>query len=187
MVNTGARYGPILTSTEIRTENFVLRRPRSSDLDAVAAACQDPEIPRFIPFVPVPYSIGDAQGWLEKVDSEWMESDERTFAIIDETRSEPFLGVVTVGLRDGGTVGYWLAPWARGRGVMTECVSAVVGWARDEQGVQRLFLTTHPDNVASQRVAERAGFVRVGMTDQHDPPFRDESTAAVLFELRGHS
>jgi len=48
--------------------------------------------------------------------------------------------------------------------------------------VRRLLLTTHPENTASQRVAERAGFRRVGMTE-HDPPFRDGATMAVLFEL----
>lgn len=124
----------------------------------------------------------DAQAWLEKVERAWAESDERTFAILDPKRSPGFQGVVTVRLREGGTVGYWLAPWARGRGVMTESVRTVVQWARGEHGVKRLFLTTHPDNVASQRVAERAGFKRIGMTD-HQPPFRDGTTRAALYEL----
>jgi RimJ/RimL family protein N-acetyltransferase len=92
--------------------------------------------------------------------------------------------VVTVRLAEGGTVGYWLAPEARGRGVMTEALRAVVSWAREEHGIRRLVLTTHPDNVASQRVAERAGFVRVGLTE-HAPPFRDGTAHAVLFELDG--
>jgi RimJ/RimL family protein N-acetyltransferase len=90
--------------------------------------------------------------------------------------------VVTVRLREGGPVGYWLAPEARGRGVMTEALRDVVSWAREEHGIGRLVLTTHPDNVASQRVAERAGFVRVGLTE-HEPPFRDGTAHAVLFEL----
>jgi Acetyltransferase (GNAT) domain len=100
-----------LSSTEIRTRNLLLRQPRSSDLKAVAAACQDVEISRFIPFIPVPYDIDDAKQWLEKVEHAWTESKERTFAIIDESESEPFQGVVTARLCEGGTVGYWLAPW----------------------------------------------------------------------------
>ena len=39
----------------------------------------------------------------------------------------------------------------------------VAHWAFDELGVYRLELTTAPDTVASQRVAERAGFTREGM------------------------
>jgi RimJ/RimL family protein N-acetyltransferase len=165
---------------EIRTERLLLRQPRASDLQAVVTACRDPEIPRFIPFVPVPYGEADAEAFLESVDREWQGSESRTFAICEE--DGPLEGVVTVRLRDGGSMGYWLAPSARGRGLMAEAVRAVVGLAREEHGIRRLFLTTHPDNIASQRVAERAGFVRIGWT-RHDPPFRDGTSVAVLFEL----
>jgi RimJ/RimL family protein N-acetyltransferase len=172
---------------ELRAEGgLLLRQPRAGDLDAVVKACSDPDIPRFIPFIPVPYAREDAEAWLQLVTRAWGESDERTFAIIDEERDPQLQGVVTVRLREDGTVGYWLAPWARGRGVMTASVHAIVEWACAVQGVSRLLLTAHPDNVASQRVAERTGFTRVGMTD-HQPPFRDGLTTAVLFEFRRHS
>ena len=45
-----------------------------------------------------------------------------------------------------------------------------------------LRLTTHPDNRASQRVAEKAGFKRIGSTADH-PAFRDGTRTAALFEL----
>jgi RimJ/RimL family protein N-acetyltransferase len=48
--------------------------------------------------------------------------------------------------------------------------------------VRRLELITHPDNVASQRVAEKAGFVREGARI-HDPPFRDGRRESALFAL----
>ena len=52
-----------------------------------------------------------------------------------------------------------------------------------ECGTERpLWLMTHPDNRGSQRVAEKAGFRRVGL-ERHDPPFRDGTTEAVKFEL----
>ena len=173
---------PYRSSVEIRAGDLVLRRPCSADLDAVIDACADPDIRRFVPLVPVPYGMKDAKVWLDSVDRAWKESEERTFTIVDSNAHPALQGVVTVRLREGGTVGYWLAPWARGRGVMTESVRAVVDWARREHGVKRLFLTAHPDNAASQRVAERVGFRRIGMTE-HEPPFLDGTTSAVLFEL----
>jgi len=165
---------------EIRTERLILRQPRAADLRAVVDACQDPDIPRFIPFVPVPYGDDDGRAFLAAVECEWKESDERTFAICGE--DDVLIGAVTVRLRDGGTVGYWLSPPARGHGLMTEAVGAVVRWAREECGIERLSLWTHPENLPSQAVAERAGFVRIGV-GEHTPPFRDGTTLGVRFEL----
>jgi hypothetical protein len=42
---------------------------------------------------------------------------------------------------------------------------------------------THPDNLASQAVAERAAFARRGES-RCDTPFRDGSTVGILFETR---
>jgi len=148
---------------------------------APVAACCDSQIPRFIPFIPLPYSEQDGRSFLAEAERKWKGSDERTFAIV-EYQSDRFLGVVTIRLRDGGSLGFWLSRDARGRGVMTEAVKAVVNWARGEHGIERLYITAHPDNVASQRVAEKAGFVRVGIT-QHEPPFRDGTRTAIRFEL----
>jgi RimJ/RimL family protein N-acetyltransferase len=118
---------------EIIAADLLLRPPQPSDLDAVIAACRDPEIPRFIPVVAVPYEEGDGRAWLAAVERAWQESDERT-SVITERASGALLGAVTVRLREGGTVGYWLAPEARGRGVMTKAVKAAVDWARTEHG-----------------------------------------------------
>jgi RimJ/RimL family protein N-acetyltransferase len=165
----------------IRTERLVLRPPRRTDLRAVVDVFQsDPDIARFIPLVPVPYGDDDFLSWLDAVDRKWEERNEGTFAICG--LDDGIIGAVAVRLREGGTVGYWLAASARGQGLMTEAVRAVVAWARDEHGIKQLFLWTHPDNHASQAVAERAGFVRVGVAE-HDPPFRDGTTLGVKFEL----
>jgi RimJ/RimL family protein N-acetyltransferase len=59
-------------------------------------------------------------------------------------------------------VGYWLVPAARGRGVATQSVRMVARWAFEELGLVRLELLAHPDNVRSQAVAERSGFLREG-------------------------
>jgi RimJ/RimL family protein N-acetyltransferase len=131
----------------------------------------------------VPYELRHAAQWLEKVDQEWDHGSERTFAIV-ETEAPRLLGMISIRLYEGGSLGYWLAPSARGRGFMTQAVEALVRWAMNEQGIRRLTLTTHVENAASQRVALRAGFVRIGEEDGHDPPYRDGSTRRAVFEMR---
>ncbi len=65
-------------------------------------------------------------------------------------------------IEDGeAEVGYGLAESARGQGYASEALAAVVGLAR-EHGVRRMVALTDLDNLPSQRVLQRAGFVRVG-------------------------
>ena len=49
---------------------------------------------------------------------------------------------------------------ARGRGLATAALRLLSRWALDTLPVVRLQLTTHQDNPASQRVAQKAGYTR---------------------------
>lgn len=59
-------------------------------------------------------------------------------------------------------VGYGVRSDARGKGYATEALTAVARWALTEGGLQRVALTANTDNIASVRVAEKAGFRREG-------------------------
>jgi RimJ/RimL family protein N-acetyltransferase len=62
-------------------------------------------------------------------------------------------------------------------------VRLVARWAFDVLGVQRLELTTAPENVASQRVAERVGFTREGVLRGLVATKNDGRRDNVLFSL----
>jgi RimJ/RimL family protein N-acetyltransferase len=59
-------------------------------------------------------------------------------------------------------IGYGVRSDERGRGYATEALVAVSRWMLAEAGIQRAWLTVNVDNVASVRVAEKAGFHREG-------------------------
>jgi ribosomal-protein-alanine N-acetyltransferase len=61
------------------------------------------------------------------------------------------------------TIGFWLLPEARGKGLATRAVRHVSRWALRELALVRLGLLTEPSNELSQRVAERSGFQREGV------------------------
>jgi RimJ/RimL family protein N-acetyltransferase len=65
------------------------------------------------------------------------------------------------------SVGYWLTPEARGRGVATCATRLMAGWAFRGLGLSRVELTCAPDNLASQAVADRCGFVREALLRSH--------------------
>jgi len=52
-----------MDKVELRTERLLLRAPSPSDVEAITAACQDPEIQRRIP-IPVPYTRSDAERYV---------------------------------------------------------------------------------------------------------------------------
>jgi RimJ/RimL family protein N-acetyltransferase len=76
-----------------------------------------------------------------------------------------------------------VAAEARGRGVCTSALRLVSRMALDDLDVQRMELITDPDNVASQRVAEKVGYRREGILRAHlrhpDGRIRD----SVMFSL----
>lgn len=145
-----------------------------ADANAITAACDEAEIARFIPAMPSPYTRADAEAWVERCAGVWRRGESYPFAIV-EAETGALLGSIELG---GGSVGYWVAPGARGRGVATRALRLVCEWTAERP----LRLMTHPDNVASQRVAEKAGFRRVGTTTDH-PRFRDGTREVILFEL----
>ncbi len=59
-------------------------------------------------------------------------------------------------------IGYSTAPQRRGAGVATAAVAAVAQIANADPAIQALIAQTAIDNLASQRVLEKNGFVRIG-------------------------
>ena len=137
----------------------MLRQWRLEDAPAVAAACRDAEIERWLAFVPQPYTEDDARFYIR--DCLQAGSDRTPFAIADAETGEVIGSIdMRINRLRTGHIGYWLAPGARGRGLTAEALLALSRWAFEEHGLGRVELVTDPDNIASQRVAEKAGFTR---------------------------
>ncbi|HLZ65100.1 MAG TPA: GNAT family protein [Aliidongia sp.] len=68
-------------------------------------------------------------------------------------------------------IGYGIVASRRGRGLATAAVAALVDRAARDAAIARLTAETAVDNIASQRVLEKNGFVRAGTrTDPEDGP-----------------
>jgi RimJ/RimL family protein N-acetyltransferase len=80
-------------------------------------------------------------------------------------------------------VGYYLRQDAWGNGYATRALELVADWLLGAGGFAEVVLRTHPDNAASQRVAERAGFVRAGIVREY-AEFKDGTRDAVGYVRR---
>lgn len=151
-----------LPTEVVRTERLVLRPYRPDDAEAVHRACQDVDIQRWT-FVPSPYTEADA---VEFVTQTTVQARAEGRALTTAVEADGQL-VGSAGLHFsrgplGPAVGYWLAPWARGRGYAAEAARALADWAL-RLGAPRVHLMADVGNAASQAVAVRAGFTREGV------------------------
>jgi RimJ/RimL family protein N-acetyltransferase len=143
-----------------------LRMLREDDVPSMVSHCRDPEMQRWTT-VPSPYEREDAYAWIERSRAQWASGESAVFAVALPD-ADGYLGGIDV--RSGpwpvGEIGYGIRREARGRGVATRALRLLARWALDELGLVRLQLVTDVENVASQRVAERAGFTREGVLRQ---------------------
>jgi [ribosomal protein S5]-alanine N-acetyltransferase len=68
-----------------------------------------------------------------------------------------------------GEVSYWVAAQARGRGIATRALALFSAWSFQTASLEVLWLRVHGDNLASQRVAIRAGYRRDPDHDKSQP------------------
>ena len=78
-------------------------------------------------------------------------------------------------------LGYSLLPDWRGRSYAARAVRLVAAWAFEQVGVVRLVAGTSPDNVASQRVLEAAGFRREAVQRSYRPTSEGRRVDNVLY------
>jgi RimJ/RimL family protein N-acetyltransferase len=152
-------------------DDLVLRPWEDGDQESLGTSQRDPEIGRYFG-----RAINSAAG--EPLPDD---PDTPVFAIVE--------GGAVVGVlwfRRGARpfeVGYYLRQDCWGRGLATRSLRLVSDWMLDELGEDEIVLCTHPENVRSQAVAERAGYVRDGAIERY-AEFKDGTTLALRYVRR---
>jgi RimJ/RimL family protein N-acetyltransferase len=135
---------------------ITLRAHTSADIEPVYDVCQDPETQRWTT-IPVPYERRHAEQFLtEQIPAGWRDGSSWAWAIQYDGR---YAGTIDLRPRDGnvGEVGFAVAAWARGHGVMTRALKLIVRYAF-EQGWDRVIWRAFAGNWGSRRVAWKCGF-----------------------------
>jgi RimJ/RimL family protein N-acetyltransferase len=135
----------------------LLRAAEPRDLPAIDAGIHDPDVIRWIG-----PPEGSAHDVLQQNEERWAHgSPTLSICELDGT----CVGKVWLSLsetdRSTASIGYWLLPIGRGRGLATSAVCLLSTWAVREFGITTLRLSTASNNLRSQRVAERSGFRRL--------------------------
>lgn len=169
------------------TDGVVTVRPwgQDGDVQALVAACNDPAIATFLDHIPQPYTRRDAATYLDISRNGWRDGSIMNFAVLVEGSAVGSVGVRMVEHELGvAEIGYWVAAQARGRGVCTRAVRLVSRWVLERPGMARLQLRADDENVASNRVAQNAGFTREGvLRSSHYNPRLGRRVDFVMYSL----
>ncbi len=143
---------------EIQLDSCKLRPWREGDEDSLVRHADDVDVWRNLrDRFPHPYTIEDAREWIELNAGQ---DPVLNFAIEVEGAAVGGIGLIPGEdiYRRTAELGYWLGRACWGRGIMTEAVRAMAGYAFTRLDLDRLFACLFPWNLASVRVLEKTGF-----------------------------
>lgn len=155
----------------LTTERLRIGPFSAEDAEEVRAACQDPDIQRWIP-VPSPYELHHAEEFIGLTVPEGWRNDTEYTLSVRPREGGPLIASTSLHHPQSGLhhpqsgsweIGFWTAKEHRGRGYATEITLAMARWAFTELACTRLEWRAEVGNTGSRIVAERAGFTIEGV------------------------
>jgi len=157
---------------ELHGPGVVLRRWREDDVPRVAEACSDPQTQAWLPGLPAPYTLADAQWYVGSREEQHARGGGIYWCVAaaEDDRCVGSIGLMN--LVEAGAapeIGYWTHPDARRRGLMTTATRLVLRHAvldveEGGLGLPRVTLRAAAANAASNAVAVGAGLTRTGIS-----------------------
>jgi [ribosomal protein S5]-alanine N-acetyltransferase len=147
----------------IETERLLLRKPRIEDARTIFEGwAQDQEVTRYLTWRPHERSE-QAQEFVQGCIHAW-EGETRFPYMITLKQNGQVVGMIDPRIEGSKVgIGYGAARAHWGKGYMSEATRAIIDWAFQQPSIYRVYATTDVENLASQRVLEKAGMQREGI------------------------
>jgi RimJ/RimL family protein N-acetyltransferase len=153
---------------QIRSERLCLQQLDPEEARALLQGSSAPGRPWLVGY-PMQGTLIAVEAFVRAIDNG---ADPGAYGVYQLVRSGDGLVIGDIGFHGppnvagSVTVGYGLAPGARGQGYATEALRAVVAWALAQPEVAAVEADTTHANLPSQRVMERAGMRLYDRSDQ---------------------
>ncbi|HYH50714.1 MAG TPA: GNAT family N-acetyltransferase [Acidimicrobiia bacterium] len=143
---------------------LVVRELHRSDIPALVAAVAKLEGRQWLVSIPYPYTAEHAEEWVAATRVALTAGTAAELAVFLDDALVGSVGLRLLGPDDcSGEIGYWVANEARRRGVATAATRLLCDFGFGRLGLRRIELNAAVANVASRRVAEKAGFELEGV------------------------
>lgn len=160
--------GPSPACEQLQTPRLSLRRPTEADIDAIFAIHRDPETCLHNPSDALT-RLDEAGELYRRWNDQWERCGYGYWVVRghDSARQLGFCGIKPMELHGMKVLNlfYRFATPAWGRGYAGEAAGAVTAWASRHVPALPLIARVRPANIASQRVAARAGLSRAAHLD----------------------
>lgn len=166
---------------KLKTKRLVLREVKKSDLKSLYKDMNNIKISSCLLGVPHPFRIKDAKEWIDycKKTSKKKPRTEYLLAITlkgeDKMIGEVMLTETDFDQRKS-ELAFWLSESHWKRGIISEAVEGIMNFAFNKLKLNRLEMAIFAENIASNNLAKKLGFVYEGTKRQVSIP---ESTKKV--------
>lgn len=148
-----------------------IRSMRLTDVDGLyhAAIASIDSVGAWLPWLRPGYQRGDTELWVASSVLGWGDPRGMFQFVIESAADQRFLGGINIkvfdvpGTKRLGNIGYWVRSDGVGRGVATAAVKLISEFGFKELKLLRLEIGADVANVASRRVAEKAGYQYEGV------------------------
>lgn len=151
----------------LTTDRFTLRALTENDLPELVIRCNHYDISKQTSSLPFPYTLEFAEGRLKLI-QEGFRDRSRLVWVIQDRLTQEIVGEMGLHWREASQsmeVGYWIGVDFWGMGIATECLIAVLSFAKEFKIANYIFGTHFADNPASGRTMEKAGMTAEGFVD----------------------
>lgn len=160
----------------IETARLTLRAHRAEDLDTCAAMWSSPIVTRYIGAKPSSRTdtwmrmLRYAGLWSMLGYGYWAVEERASSRFVGDVGLADFYRELTPSIRGIPEAGWVLDPACHGQGYATEALRAALAWADVNIMHDETACIIAPENVASIRVAEKAGYIERARTTYHNAP-----------------
>lgn len=147
-------------------ENLSLRLRQEKDVDEMFALTDKnrEHLRPWLPWVDVTLTSGDTRKFIEKCKEKFEKKTGADFGIFYDDSLIGSMGFHTIDPTNSwAEIGYWIDKDHEGKGIMTECVKAIIKYGFEDLNLHRIQIVCDSLNFKSRALPEKLGFSLEGV------------------------